>query len=116
MATPYRTVRDASVDNSNQVVKTGEGEVAYFILFNAGVVDAFFHLYDDVTANITVGTTVPKATFLVPAGVDSTHAGAYEYLGPPIHFEVGVVYACSTTVAGGTDTSVKPALGSLQYR
>ena len=36
MSPPFRLKRDTSVDNSNQVVKTGEGEVAHFTLFNGG--------------------------------------------------------------------------------
>lgn len=116
MATPYRTHRDSSVDKSNQVVKIGEGEVAYLQVTNGGTVDAYFHLYDGLTADVTVGTTTPIATFLVPAGAGTTQVGAYEFSGPPIHFEKGIVYAATTTFGGSTDPTAKPALGLLQFR
>ena len=116
MATPYREVRDTSVDNSNQVAKIGEGEVAYFLLTNGGTVDAWFHLYDALTADVSVGTTVPTYSFPVPAGTSATVVAAFEYMGPPLHFEVGIIYACTTTPTGGTDPTVKPTLGALLYR
>ena len=120
MATPYRTVRDEGVTATvtGQVVKIGEGEIAYFVITNGGVVDAYFHIYDALVADVSVGTTVPKASFPVPAGADATHVGICEYNGPPIHFEVGAVYACTTSplAAGSTTPVVSPNLGTLQYR
>lgn len=112
----YKHIRDTSVDNSNQVVKIGGGEVAYFQGSNGGVVDAYLHFYDALTANVTVGTTVPTYSFLIPAGTAATTAGAYEYTGPPLHFEIGCVYAAVTDMTGSTNPSVKPALGLLLYR
>ncbi len=118
MATPYRAIRDESCDNSNQVVKVGEGEVAYFLVTNGGTVDAWLHLYDAVTANVSVGTTIPKASFCVPAGVDPTHVGTFEYPGPPLHFEQGIIYAATTSPLAAVSTTpvVSPVLGLLQYR
>ena len=114
---PYNTLRDASVDNTNQVAKVGNGEVAYFQVTNGGTVDAYLHFYDALTADVTVGSSpAPIATFLVPAGTAADHAGAYEYNGPPIKFEVGLVYAATTTFAGGTNPTTKPALGIMSYR
>ena len=110
------SVRDTSVDNTNQVVKVGSGRVYWFKLTNGGVVDAWFHFYDALTANVTVGTTVPKLSFCVPAGASATVTAQYEYDGIPIHFETGIIYAATTTPTGGTDPVVKPTLGGLLYR
>lgn len=110
-----KTLRDVSVDNTNQEVKATPGTVFYFLLTNGGTVDAWFHLYDALTANVTVGTTAPKASFVVPAGTSSTVVGAYEYGGPPLEFQVGIIYAATTTVGGGVNPTVKPVLGHLSY-
>lgn len=112
----YLTIRDTSVDNTNQVVKAKPGHVRHFILTNGGTVDAWFHLYDGLTANVTVGTTTPKASFVVPAGASATQVGAYEYEGPALDFQKGIIYACTTTLTGGDDCTTKPALGVLSYR
>lgn len=112
----FLTLRDTSADNTNQVVKIGQGSVKHFILTNGGTVDAWFHLYDGLTAAVIVGTTVPKASFVVKAGTSATVVQSYEYLGPPIHFETGIIYACTTTPTGGTDCVTKPTLGVLSYR
>lgn len=113
----YLTLRDTSADNTNQVVKASPGHVVYFQISNGGTVDAYLHFYDALTANVTVGTTTPKATFLVPAGVGTTQVGAYEFTGgAALDFQTGIIYACSTTVTGGTDCTVKPVLGILQYK
>lgn len=113
---PYKTARDTSVDNTNQALKVGNGEIAYFQITNGGTVDAYFQIYDALTASVTVGTTAPTWTFLVPAGVGATQVGAYEYTGAPLKFEVGAIYACTTTPTGGTDPTTKPVLGILRYR
>ena len=110
-----RTIRDTSVDNTNQVVRTTAGRVYYFLLSNGGTVDAWFHLYDALTADVTVGTTVPKASFVVKAGTSATVVQTYEYNGVPLHFEFGIIYAATTTPTGGTDPVVKPTLGILAY-
>ena len=112
----YKVLRDTSVDNSNQVVKASGGRVRHFLLTNGGVVDAWFHLYDALTADVVVGTTTPKISFVVPAGTSATVVGAYEYTGPTLWFETGIIYAATTTPTGGTDPVVKPTLGLLQYR
>ncbi len=118
MTFPYHAIRDEAVDNSNQVVKTKVGEVAYFVLTNGGAVDAWFHLYDEVTASVSVGTTTPMASFCVPAGVDPAHVGVYEYTGPPLHFEKGIIYAATTSPdhTVSTTPTVSPTLGVLNYR
>lgn len=115
MSIGVNTVYDASVDNTNQVVAARGCTLRYFLLSNPGTVDAYFQVFDALTADVTVGTTTPKASFIIPAGVSATQAGAYEYTGPPIHFQKGLVYACTTTSAGGTDPVVKPVLGLLEW-
>lgn len=115
MGQAHKSIRDTSVDNTNQVVKASPGNVNYFLLTNGGTVDAWFHLYDALTANVIVGTTTPKHSFVVPAGASATVVAAYEYMGPELTFETGIIYAATTTPTGGTDPTTKPVLGLLLY-
>ena len=117
MSRGYKTHRDTSVDNTNQVLKASPGHIAYFQISNGGTVDAYLQFYDALTAAVTVGTTTPKCTFLVPAGVGATQVGAYEFTAlPELDFQVGIVYACTTTPTGGTDPTTKPMLGIMLYQ
>lgn len=113
---PYSILRDTDVDNTNQVVKVGGGDLAFFQVTNPNTVDVFFQIYDGLTASVSVGTTTPTATFIVPAGTAADHSGAYEYDGPPIKFEIGLIYAATTTVTGGTDPTTGAVLGVMLYR
>ena len=54
---------------------------------------------------MTVGTTTPNQSYLVPAGASSTVVGAMDkdFPGEGLNFNTGAVYACTTTPTGSTD-------------
>lgn len=106
----YLTVRDADIDNTAQVCKTTGGRLYGYHIQNPNASDAWLQLYDVVAGSVTVGTTVPKLSLVVPAN------GAIEHIGAvPIEIETAITYAATTTAAGGTDPTTG-LVGNFFYR
>ena len=62
--TPYR---NQAVTNTGAAVKTTQGRVFGYHFANPNTAWSYVHFYNATTANVTVGTTVPIASFGVPA-------------------------------------------------
>lgn len=106
MAKIAKTIFDSDGDNTAQVIKNGPGVIHYIEASNINAADAFLQLFNAVAADVTVGTTVPKQSFLVGKG-DGTNRGAMDRVfNPPLDFQEGMSYACTTTVTGNGDPAV----------
>lgn len=106
----YDTVRDADVDNTAQACKTSKGRLYGYHIQNPNASDAWLQLYDVAAGSVTVGTTTPKLSLIVPAN------GAIEHIGViPIAFDTAITYSATTTAAGGTDPTTG-LVGNLFYR
>jgi hypothetical protein len=104
------TVRDADVDNTAQACKTTRGRLFGYHIQNPNASDAWLQLYDAATGDVTVGTTTPKLSLVVPA------SGAIEaFPAESIQFETAITYAATTTAAGGTDPTTG-LVGNFFYR
>jgi hypothetical protein len=103
----YETLFDSDGDNSAQAIKTADGWLYDLEVSNPNTIDAFFQLFDVATGDITVGSTTPRLSFLVPAAASSTIRGAFDRsFGPDgLHFLTALSYACTTTPTGNTDPS-----------
>lgn len=111
-----RTLLDADGDNTAQACKTSEGDLHYIHALNPNSVDVYLQLFDVVAASVSVGTTTPKVSFLVPAGNGTDAGGFTENFGDyPVHFETAITYACTTTATGGTDPTTGLTV-NLMYR
>lgn len=110
------TLFDASGDNTAQVLYAGAGKVFYIHAINRNTADAYLQFFDLAAADVTVGTTTPKLSFLVPGG-NGTTAGAFEahFDAAPLEFELRVTYACTTTATGGTNPTTALTL-NFSYR
>lgn len=107
--TGLSTVFDADGDNTAQAIKTGAGRLYLLEVQNPTDADAYIQLFDAATGSVTVGSTTPKASFLVPAG-DGTLDGAFGFSLPiGMHFGTAITYACTTTATGSGD----PATGLI---
>ncbi len=104
------TLFDSDGDNSNQVVKIGAGRVYAIEASNSNTSNAFIQLFDALTANVTVGTTTPKLSFIVPA------SGAMDkaFIDKPLVFNTGIIYACTTTATGNGDPTTGLVV-NIQY-
>lgn len=102
------TVFDADGDNTVQAVKTSAGQLYGLEITNTNAVDAYVQFFDAATGDVTVGTTTPKLSFLVPAANTSTTiAGATtKHFDDPVGFDVAITYACTTTATGSTDPTI----------
>lgn len=94
---------DSDGDNTAQSIKTSPGSLHYLHVYNPNGAVAFLQLFDLATATVTVGTSTPKQSYVIPAG------GAYEMIATNfiMKFEVAISYACTTTPTGNGD----PATG-----
>ena len=104
---------DADGDNTAQAMKPSGGRIHYLHVLNSNTAQAFLQLFDAPAANVTVGTTTPALTFLIPGG-DGTTDGAFEqYFGVPIHFSAAITYACTTTRTGNGDPTTGLGVNAL---
>jgi hypothetical protein len=97
---------DSDGDNSAQALKASSGNLLYLHVVNSNTAQAFVQFFDAATADVTVGTTTPVLSFLVPPG-DGTNSGAFEQNWGPdgIEFDHAITYACTTTATGNGDPS-----------
>jgi len=94
---------DSDGDNTAQAIKTTRGKLIALEVSNSNSADAFIQLFDATVANVTVGTTTPNQSFLVPAG-DGTVAGAVDKIFTiPVTFINAITFACTTTATGNGD-------------
>lgn len=105
-----QTVRDADVDNTAQACKASAGNLYGISVQNPNSADAWLQLYDVAAGSVTVGTTTPKLSLLIPA-----NGVVYEQWVPPIEFSTAITYSATTTAAGGTDPTTG-LVGNLLYR
>ena len=103
MAQIVYTLFDSDGDNSAQVIKAKPGRIHYIEVSNINAVDAYLQLFDVAAGSVTVGTTTPMQSFLVPKG-DGANRGAMDRVfDPPIDFQIAMTYACTTTATGNGD-------------
>lgn len=103
------TLFDADGDNTAQQVKGSSGNLYMLEVSNPTSADAYLQLFNLAAVSVTVGTTTPKLSFLIPAG-DGTKDGAMDKIFTvPIEFSTAISYACTTTATGSGD----PATGMI---
>lgn len=89
---------DSDGDNTAQAVRTTSGYLHFLEVSNPNGTDAFIQLFDAATGDVSVGTTTPALSLLVPAN------GAMDKHFPvPMKFETAITYACTTTATGSGD-------------
>ena len=99
------TLFDSDGDNTAQQCKASAGRLYGFEVSNINNADAFIQFFDLATGSVTVGTTTPKLSFLIPKG-DATNRGASDKTFViPITFATAITYACTTTATGNGDPS-----------
>ena len=104
MARYNRPHFDSDGDNTAQAIKASQGELIYLHVTNSNTDEEYIQLFDSLAADVTVGTTTPVLTFLVPAGSAAEPSAFEQFWGEHgIYFEKGISYACTTTATGNTD-------------
>lgn len=94
---------DSDGDNSAQACRTSSGWIDYIHVINSNAVDTYLQLFDAAIGDVTVGSTTPTLSLLIPAG-DGASAGAFEQgFVTPLRFKTAITYACTTGATNGTD-------------
>lgn len=91
--------RSIDIDETEEDVKTSAGTVYAITAFNSTAAPIFLKFYNAAAASVTVGTTTPVLTFLVPGNADSDGAGFVFNVAQGIAFSTAICVAATTGVA-----------------
>ena len=92
------TIFDSDGDNTAQSVIQRSGSVYFMEVQNSNSSDAYIQLFDVATGSVTVGTTAPKQSFLVPA------QGAMDkQWRRGLKFNTAICYACTLGATNDSD-------------
>jgi hypothetical protein len=93
--------RSIDLDESEEEVKATAGQVFSITAFNRTAAPLYLKLYNATAANVSVGSTTPVMTFVVPGNADSDGAGF-------IH-STDIGYAFGTAICAAVTTGVADA-------
>lgn len=97
LATGMSIFKSIDLDESEEEIKDTGGTIHFIAVFNATAAPLWLKLYNADADDVTVGTTVPDATLLVPANADSDGAGFILPIPPcGIAFGTAITAACTT--------------------
>lgn len=91
--------RSIDIDESEEEIKGTAGQVFSITAFNRTAAPLYLKFYNATAANVTVGTTTPVLTFVVPANADSDGAGFVWNNEIGFAFGTAITVACTTGVA-----------------
>ena len=98
-----QTLFDGSGDNTAQAAKAVAGQLILLEVSNINIVDGYIQLFDAAAADVTVGTTTPKQSYIVPKGDGTNRGGMTATFAPNgMDFQTAITYSCTTTATGGT--------------
>lgn len=103
-------VFDSDGDNTVQTLLATHGCLSRIEVANPNTTVAFLQLFDE-SGTITVGTTTPKMSILIPkASGENDYGSKFINFGfPGLPFKNSIKYACTTTLTGNGD----PASGLI---
>jgi len=95
--------RSPTVNATAELVKTGHRKLHSIHAFSINDEDVFLHFYNVAAASsVTVGTTVPDYTVIIPAGDTNLRGVIAEAYGEaPLVFQKGIVIAVTEEDDGG---------------
>lgn len=91
--------RSLDLDETEEEVKATAGQVFSISAFNTTAAPLYLKFYNATAANVTVGTTTPVLTFVVPGNADSDGAGFVWNNVMGFAFGTAITVACTTGVA-----------------
>jgi hypothetical protein len=108
--------RQIDVDETEDEISSSACQL-YFI--SAQTIDAtplYLHFYNATAASVTVGTTTPLMTFIVPAQSDGNAAGLIVEVSMGIPFSTALSIAATTTVGGTTGPGANECIVTVGYK
>lgn len=91
--------RSLDIDESEEEIKATAGQVFSITAFNTTAAPLYLKFYNATAANVSVGSTTPVLTFLVPGNADSDGAGFVWNNSIGFAFGTAITVACTTGVA-----------------
>ena len=91
--------RSLDIDETEEEIKGTAGQLFTITAFNRTASPLYLKFYNATAANVTVGTTTPVLTFLVPANADSDGAGFIHETEIGYAFGTAMTVACTTAIA-----------------
>jgi hypothetical protein len=91
--------RSIDIDETEEEIKASAGQVFSIAAFNRTAAPLYLKFYNATAANVTVGTTTPVLTFVVPGNADSDGAGFMWNNDIGFAFGTAITVACTTGVA-----------------
>ena len=99
----YSTNFQSALAGTVVAVKTTGGKLYGIEASNSNTVTEWIQIFDLASADITLGTTTPKLSFLVPKGASATDQGGMDKIWPDgIDFSLAIRVAATTAPTGGT--------------
>jgi hypothetical protein len=100
MARQLKVYRNTNLLATDVEVKPVAGKVFWIEIHNTNAAVEFVHFYDELAANVTVGTTTPKVSFAVASS-------GQRFIFPDTEREIlnhatAITIAASTTATGNT--------------
>lgn len=91
--------RSIDIDESEEEIKSSAGQIFSISAFNTTAAPLYLKFYNATAANVSVGTTTPVLTFVVPGNADSDGAGFIWNNDIGFAFGTAISVACTTGVA-----------------
>ena len=112
-ATPYF---NAAVTAATNVSTACRGRLMSFQAYNVNTADAFLQVFNIAAASVTLGTTTPIQSFLIPKGSGVDRGGAAEsFLPDGLILDGSVISIAATTTEAGSTTVTTGLEVNLQF-
>lgn len=106
--------RSTALTSADQTVRTTPGELMGYNFINVNLVPVYVKFYNDIIANVTVGTTVPVKVIMVPAGTATSPGSVFFHSDKQslLNFSIAISLACVTGLADNSTAAPTTAIYS----
>ena len=116
MATQSTPFFDAAVTAAVNVSTACRGRLMGFQAYNVNTTDAFLQVFNVPAASVTLGTTTPIQSYLIPRGNATDRGGAAEsFLPDGLILDGSAISIAATTTEAGSTTVTTGLEVNLQY-
>jgi len=106
---------NTSHDGSVVTIKSTYGRLFGFEFLNKNTYDVFLQLFDE-SGDITVGTTTPIQSYMIPAGDGIIYGRNSKQLNAPISFDNSIKYAVTQEPTGSTAPATSSIIANALYK
>lgn len=96
---------NSAVTNTAVAVAAYPVRLFYIHVINPNTTDVFIQIFDSQVGDVTVGTTTPKQSWLIPGGTGASNRGAFE---SEFSWPLQLLTALTIAVTTGPTNSTAP--------